>query len=45
MLCGFPDIYDYGYDSKGGAGIFCLMNSGGSGGYYGVYSKAPILVQ
>jgi len=31
MLCGFPDIYDYGYDSKGGAGVFCLMNSGGSG--------------
>ncbi len=32
MLCGFPDIYDYDYDSKGGAGVFCLMNSGGSGG-------------
>ncbi len=32
MLCGFPDIYDYDYDSKGGAGIFCLMNSGGHGG-------------
>jgi M6 family metalloprotease-like protein len=31
MLCHFPDIYDYGYDSKGGAGIFCLMNSGGYG--------------
>jgi M6 family metalloprotease-like protein len=29
MLCGFPDIYDYGYDSTGGAGAFCLMNSGG----------------
>ncbi len=28
MLCGFPDIYDYGYDSSGGAGRFCLMNSG-----------------
>ena len=32
MLCGFPDIYDYGYDSYGGAGIFCLMGYGGSGG-------------
>jgi M6 family metalloprotease-like protein len=32
MLCGYPDIYDYGYDSMGGAGIFCLMDYGGSGG-------------
>jgi M6 family metalloprotease-like protein len=32
MLCGYPDIYDYGYDSVGGAGVFCLMNSGGHGG-------------
>jgi M6 family metalloprotease-like protein len=32
MLCGYPDIYDYDYDSIGGAGRFCLMNSGGSGG-------------
>jgi M6 family metalloprotease-like protein len=31
MLCGFPDIYDYGLDSKGGAGGFCLMDWGGSG--------------
>jgi M6 family metalloprotease-like protein len=31
MLCGFPDIYDYGYDSSGGAGVFCLMGYGGSG--------------
>ncbi len=31
MLCGFPDIYDYDYDSVGGAGAFCLMNSGGHG--------------
>jgi M6 family metalloprotease-like protein len=31
MLCDFPDIYDYDYDSTGGAGIFCLMNSGGDG--------------
>jgi len=32
MLCGFPDIYDYDYDSIGGAGMFCLMDAGGSGG-------------
>jgi M6 family metalloprotease-like protein len=31
MLCGYPDIYDYEYDSRGGAGGFCLMNSGGHG--------------
>ena len=31
MLCGYPDIYDYDYDSEGGAGRFCLMNSGGHG--------------
>jgi M6 family metalloprotease-like protein len=31
MLCGYPDIYDYQYDSVGGAGGFCLMNSGGHG--------------
>jgi len=31
MLCDFPDVYDYDYDSSGGAGRFCLMNSGGSG--------------
>jgi len=31
MLCGYPDIYDYDYDSQGGAGVFCLMNSGGHG--------------
>lgn len=31
MLCGYPDIYDYGYDSVGGAGMFCLMNNGGHG--------------
>ncbi|MEI7899591.1 MAG: M6 family metalloprotease domain-containing protein [bacterium] len=29
MLCGFPDIYDYDYDSTGGAGSFCLMDYGG----------------
>ncbi len=32
MLCGYPDIYDYQYDSIGGAGMFCLMNHGGDGG-------------
>ena len=31
MLCGFPDLYDYDYDSIGGAGDFSLMGSGGSG--------------
>ena len=31
MLCDYPDLYDYDKDSKGGAGIFCLMNSGGHG--------------
>jgi M6 family metalloprotease-like protein len=31
MLCGFPDIYDYDYDSIGGAGLFCLMDYGGYG--------------
>ena len=29
MLCGYPDIYDYQYDSVGGAGNFCLMDYGG----------------
>ena len=35
LLCGFPDIYDYDSGvgaSSGGAGRFCLMNSGGHGG-------------
>jgi M6 family metalloprotease-like protein len=31
MICDYPDIYDYDYDSVGGAGIFCLMNHGGQG--------------
>ena len=31
MLCGYPDIYDYDYDSVGGAGAFCLMDYGGGG--------------
>ena len=35
MLCGFPDIYDYGYDSWGGAGFFCLMDYGCYGGTNG----------
>ena len=30
MLCGFPDLYDYNYDSIGGAGVFSLMGSGAS---------------
>jgi M6 family metalloprotease-like protein/uncharacterized repeat protein (TIGR01451 family) len=30
MLCGYPDIYDYDYDSVGGAGVFCLMDYGGT---------------
>ncbi|MBA4387018.1 MAG: hypothetical protein C0404_03495, partial [Verrucomicrobia bacterium] len=29
MLCGFPDLYDYGYESTG-AGAYSLMSSGGS---------------
>jgi M6 family metalloprotease-like protein/uncharacterized repeat protein (TIGR01451 family) len=32
MLCGYPDLYDYDYDSIGGAGVFCLMDYGGEGG-------------
>lgn len=32
MLCDYPDIYDYDYDSAGGAGGFCLMDYGGHGG-------------
>jgi M6 family metalloprotease-like protein/uncharacterized repeat protein (TIGR01451 family) len=32
MLCGYPDLYDYGYDSTGGAGNFCLMGNGNYGG-------------
>ncbi len=31
MICGYPDIYDYTSKSVGGAGMFCLMNSGGHG--------------
>ena len=29
MICDFPDLYDYGYESNG-VGDFCLMCSGGS---------------
>ncbi|MDD5457974.1 MAG: M6 family metalloprotease domain-containing protein [Phycisphaerae bacterium] len=29
MICDWPDMYDYGYESKG-LGNFCLMSSGGS---------------
>ena len=32
MRCGYPDLYDYGQDSIGGAGNFCLMGSGNYGG-------------
>jgi len=28
LLCGFPDLYDYDQDSRGGAGMFCLMGYG-----------------
>ena len=37
MLCGFPDIYDYGFDSAGGAGRFCLM-------CYGSLTHNPVQV-
>jgi M6 family metalloprotease-like protein len=40
MLCGFPDIYDYNYDSKGGAGRYCIMNmSGGNPSQFCAYLK------
>jgi subtilisin-like proprotein convertase family protein len=29
MICDYPDLYDYGYESRG-AGVYCLMCSGGS---------------
>ncbi|MFO1476457.1 MAG: M6 family metalloprotease domain-containing protein [Verrucomicrobiota bacterium] len=28
MLCGYPDLYDYDYDSSGGAGNYCIMAAG-----------------
>jgi len=38
MVCDFPDLYDYGYESKG-VGAYCLMCAGGS-----VDSKNPVQV-
>lgn len=38
MLCGYDDLYDYDYDSEGGAGYFCLMG----GGSYGGGGKNPV---
>jgi len=43
MLCDFPDLYDYGYESSG-VGVFCLMCAGGSAdprnpGHVGAYLK------
>ncbi len=29
MICDFPDLYDYGYESRG-TGVYCLMCAGGS---------------
>ncbi len=37
MLCDFPDLYDYTYNSVGGAGDFCIMGSG----EVGVFDKNP----
>jgi M6 family metalloprotease-like protein len=37
MFCGFPDLYDYGLDSTGGAGNFCLMG-------YGTYASNPVQI-
>ncbi|HOX57104.1 MAG TPA: immunoglobulin domain-containing protein [Candidatus Paceibacterota bacterium] len=37
LLCGFPDLYDEGLDSIGGAGAFCLMG-------YGLYDTNPVQV-
>jgi len=31
MLCGWPDLYDYGYESAG-VGYYCLMSGGSYGG-------------
>ncbi len=28
MICDFPDLYDYGYESRG-TGVYCLMCAGG----------------
>ncbi|MCL1856246.1 MAG: M6 family metalloprotease domain-containing protein, partial [Kiritimatiellaeota bacterium] len=29
-VCGFPDLYDYTFNSSGGAGAFCIMGHGGA---------------
>ena len=29
MICDFPDLYDYGYESRG-VGVYCLMCAGGT---------------
>jgi hypothetical protein len=29
MICDFPDLYDYGYESRG-TGVYCLMCAGGN---------------
>ena len=42
MLCGYPDIYDYDYDSEGGAGFFCLMDYGCYGGNPGGVNPVQI---
>lgn len=31
MLCNFPDLYDYGFESNG-VGMWCLMSAGSHGG-------------
>ncbi len=38
MLCDYPDLYDYGSDSEGGAGAFCLM------GYGLTYGSNPVQI-
>ena len=39
MLCDYPDLYDYGYESSG-VGAYCLMCAGGN-----VDEKNPIADQ
>ena len=31
LVLDYRDQYDYGFDSTGGAGVFCIMGTGGSG--------------
>lgn len=43
MICDFPDLYDYGYESRG-VGVYCLMCAGGNAneknpGQIGAYLK------